>query len=403
MWRRLCAREACRRCKPDDEPLPLVHETARAELQMETVVGIGPVNRSLAWFGRRPENPAMTFPRISSRFFHRAAGLMAFTSALTLAACSSHPLRPDTSSDGSTGRDSGGTAADTNGTPPSDMADATIGTAADLPIGDGPATDSAPTDAGTGDMAPTDGGPPPDSVTPDGIAPVDGGPPTDLGPPPDVGVSCTMPEMAAAWATMDQAPIMVPNRAAALDLAGPNGQGLTLHDAETVNCNGTNLGDAFGNGEEVISWGDNAEVWFEFKTSTEVGDMLTLWPGYVGTVDFHDSNSSHTYQIGLATQIAKDGAPFELNGPWSVSDPVFAGQLDELTRALLATFAPTVTPDPPGTTCLASNKCMVGHFGDVGYAFIPALGFAFWVDNVNAAQPSPSVPSRIDMLVVAPN
>jgi hypothetical protein len=42
--------------------------------------------------------------------------------------------------------------------------------------------------------------------------------------------------------------------------------------------------------------------------------------------------------------------------------------------------------------------CTKGVFGDVGYFYVPSVGFAPWVAKLNAAQPVPRVPTRFDVL-----
>jgi hypothetical protein len=196
---------------------------------------------------------------------------------------------------------------------------------------------------------------------------------------------------------MDTAPITLPNRAANLDLLGTGGQGLTLAQAEAINCNGTDEGDAFADGNRVIAFGENQEVWLEY-TPELTATALTLFVGYIGTLDFQDAAGSHHYQLTIGSQLTRDGAPLTLGGEWSTSDASFVAQADELTRALLATFAPDQPADPPGTTCVQSQKCAIGALGSTGYLFVPQLGFAFWVADITS-QPGRSIPNRIDVFL----
>jgi hypothetical protein len=49
-----------------------------------------------------------------------------------------------------------------------------------------------------------------------------------------------------------------------------------------------------------------------------------------------------------------------------------------------------------GVTCFDTGRCIKGNFGDVAYWWVPAIGWAIWIDNMSAAQPTPSIPTRID-------
>jgi hypothetical protein len=188
-------------------------------------------------------------------------------------------------------------------------------------------------------------------------------------------------------------PIKLPGKAAGLDIRMAGG--LTLSAAERVNCQGDPQGDAFGDCTLVVSWGDNGEVWFDYQPWNGVGLTMTLWAGYLGTLNFKDPGGTHTYQIGILSQILKDGQPFTLATGWSGA--TFDNEVDELYRGLLATFAPQIPLDAAGVTCMSTKKCTSSTFGTIAYIDIPSLGFAFWVDNYTAAQPIPSTPTRIDL------
>ncbi len=207
---------------------------------------------------------------------------------------------------------------------------------------------------------------------------------------------CPGPQKAARWAQMVKEPILPPRQAAGIDLAGGDSwTGITIEQAEQINCQSTNLGDAFGDGSQTNYWGDNGEVWFVYRVSTHKGIWMTLWPGYLGTVTAKSPDDQHTYNIPIQSQIQKDGKAFTLD--WiSNKGADFEQQSDELYRALLHTFAPGLPLDPPGVTCQSTGRCIKGSFGDVAYFYIPAIGWALWIDNQNAPQPTPSIPTRMD-------
>lgn len=130
-------------------------------------------------------------------------------------------------------------------------------------------------------------------------------------------------------------------------------QGLTLAQAETINCQATEYGDAFGDGTDVSYWGDNGEVWFDITPATKLGVMLTLWPGYVGTLSFKSPDQLQSYTIGIYTTIQKNGQPYTLESGWTGA--TFEAEIDELSRGLIATFAPQV-PQARRALCRASAR-----------------------------------------------
>ena len=71
---------------------------------------------------------------------------------------------------------------------------------------------------------------------------------------------CPGPTKKAKWAAMLSAPIVPPRKGANIDMAGSDKwEGLTLDQAEQINCQSTNYDD----GDNY--WGDNGEVTFELQ------------------------------------------------------------------------------------------------------------------------------------------
>ena len=214
---------------------------------------------------------------------------------------------------------------------------------------------------------------------------------------------CDAPTKAKVWANMVNQPVVPPSAAGGIDLSGgPSWQGLTVEQAETPIydhpggkiisglCQGDAQGDQFGDGNQVISWGDSGQLWMHYRVSNRKGSFLVVWPGYLGTIAAKSRDGAHTLTIYVNQQIQYDNAPFNLD--WKA--PKKAGDWrNTIYDALLATFSPGLPLDPD---CSASGRCIQGSFGDVAYFFIPAIGSAIWVANQNAAPPTPSIPNRID-------
>jgi hypothetical protein len=229
---------------------------------------------------------------------------------------------------------------------------------------------------------------------------VDDAPPHEGGGFVDAAGLCTASDRANRLRDMVLGTITLPNHAATLDLLG-DGFGLTLGEAETKLCASKDLGDSFGDGSRTAAFGDSDEMYFVYYPLSGRGRWMNLWPGTIGTLTAKSPDGAHTYTLGIAVQIQKDGSAFTLKSGWSATDATFAGQVDELYRALVHTYAPTVTLPAAGTTCIVDKTCVVGAFGaDIGYVFVKSLGFSFWVDNRAAADPVPSIPTRFDVDLV---
>lgn len=238
--------------------------------------------------------------------------------------------------------------------------------------------------------SPTDASP---DALPDGSpdAPIDGGMAPDVGAP-----ACTTAQRTQRAAHAIAQPLVPLASAGGVNLFTAPMQPLTLLDAETALCPGDDLGDLFGNGSRVMSWGENTELWLDYNLQTTKGRFFVAYSGYLGAMTFHSPESTHTYVAQIFQQLTKDGQLFALD--WHGAG--FGATMDELYRAMLATYAPG-TPQPAvGTLCATTNECRMGSFGDVGYIFFKSLGAAIWVQNINAAQPAASIPFRIDINLV---
>jgi hypothetical protein len=204
---------------------------------------------------------------------------------------------------------------------------------------------------------------------------------------------CPGDKKAKVWAQMVKQPIVPPIKAAGLDISGVNWQGLTIDAAEQTLCQSTNLGDAFGDGDQVDYWGDNGEVWVDYLVSNRKIQFMSLWPGYLGTVDATSRDGKHKFTIPIYSQVQKDGAAYTID--WN-NPAKFSVEVNEIYDACTATFAPGLPKDPD---CTQSGACISGAFGDVAYFGFAPLGIFFWVDNKNAAQPTPSIFTRMDMFL----
>jgi hypothetical protein len=202
---------------------------------------------------------------------------------------------------------------------------------------------------------------------------------------------CPGDQKAKVWANLVKQPIVPPTLGAGLDISGKNWQGLTIDEAEKVDCQSINIGDLFGDGTQTNYWGDNNEVIVDYRVSTRKILFMIFLPGYLGTMEAMSRDKSTKYSVPIYSQILKDGKPMTID--WNQPDK-FSAEINEIYDAMIATFAPGLPPDPD---CVGSGACIVGNFGDVAYFGFSALGTFLWVDNKNAAQPTPSIFTRVDM------
>ncbi|MFO0661992.1 MAG: hypothetical protein U0165_19495 [Polyangiaceae bacterium] len=203
---------------------------------------------------------------------------------------------------------------------------------------------------------------------------------------------CTGEQKAKRWAQMVLEPIRPPRFAAGLDLAGGDTwPGLTIEAAEQINCQSVNEGDQFGDGEQVNQWGDNGEVWVEYRVSNRKIDFMTLFQGYLGTLDATSRDGQDHFKIPIGSRIQKNGIDYTID--WN--DPVkFNNEVNEIYDAVLATYAPGFAKDPD---CIGTGACISGDFGDIAFFGFGPLGAFFWIDNKNAPQPTPSIFTRFDL------
>jgi hypothetical protein len=216
---------------------------------------------------------------------------------------------------------------------------------------------------------------------------------------------CTGDELQKRWSVMVREPVVPPQFGAGLDMAGGESwQGLTITQAEKINCQATSVGDYFGDGNEDVSWGDNEEVVVEYLVNNLKIDEMTLNQGYLGAIGCTgmeptppDSPSQptgipctplqtspmskfgqHTYVIPINSQISKDGQPFSLDwvGAGGFNTDTSPGEgiieeIDQLASAIFSTYFPGL---PLIDNCDEAGFCIVNHFGEVPYVFIAPTG-----------------------------
>lgn len=222
---------------------------------------------------------------------------------------------------------------------------------------------------------------------------------------------CDAPTKKARWEHAFLQPIQPPKIGGGINMAGmvdSNGQptadvskgvkdswsGVTVADAEAINCQSYNYDD----GDNY--WGDNAEIFFSYYTSTRKLYYMGFDPGYQGAIEFHSRDNQHQYKMSVYAQIQKDNQAMLIDWNGNSQAPcTVAGAnglcpwASEIGDALFATFAPGL---PAESDCRKTGHCIIGNFGDQAYFFIPALGFAFRVQSYTAAQPTPSTVSYFD-------
>jgi hypothetical protein len=232
-------------------------------------------------------------------------------------------------------------------------------------------------------------------------------------PAPDAAAAqCSIAERAQRGAVMVAAPIVPAIGAGGLDLRGPHGTGLTFPEAEQTLCTSlTPLDIDSGWWKQglpdgsVAMWGDNGENGQVVYVARPVDGgasarFLSMGRGYTGAVDFASPNHTHTYRAQIGAPVTRDGQLFPLD--WRGPGPSWPA-MDELYRALMATFAPGVPPESSTIQCTDIDsthpkyRCVTGSFGVTAYMYFPEIGFAIWFPDNTAPQPAASTPDRIDV------
>ena len=120
---------------------------------------------------------------------------------------------------------------------------------------------------------------------------------------------CDAPTKKAKWGLAFSKPISPPFGGAGIQMNGQNGEtdihnnpvpktadswvGLTVEQAEQINCQSANGGDYFGDGNQVNYWGDNGEVIFEYRVSNRKIVYMGFNPGYTGKIAFKSCDGMH--------------------------------------------------------------------------------------------------------------
>ena len=186
--------------------------------------------------------------------------------------------------------------------------------------------------------------------------------------------ACTAADVNARWSAMDQAPILPPNHYANLNLLGASGSGITLEEAQSINCTGTLLpADATG-GPSVV-WGTASEVRMFYDEHSHVALQLLLQNGYAMPVTLSSRDGAHTYVLKLGSPITKDGAPFGIDWTSTMTALPAATELDDAARA---TFAPHAATD---TGCFDATpaNCLVIADDGAGHSYLGFRAANFYV------------------------
>ncbi len=175
-----------------------------------------------------------------------------------------------------------------------------------------------------------------------------------------------------------------------------NWKGMTVEQAELVNCQSETLGDQFGDGSQVNSWGDNAEVWIKYNVANHNKlEWISVFKGYDGLLNFTSRDGKDKFSIHLGDQITKNGKKYQLD--WN--DPTkFAVEATEIADGLFATYAKEMpAEDIAAGSCVAAGRCTMTKFPDVAALRIWPLGMHMWITGPDAPQPTPSKFDRIDL------
>ncbi len=207
---------------------------------------------------------------------------------------------------------------------------------------------------------------------------------------------CDVNKKHAVWAEMVKNPIHPPSVGGGLDIAGgPKGDGvpdpmsnlaneswtgLTLDQAEKINCQSTFAYDEYGDGSVYDSyWGDNGEVQVSYRVSNRQILNVILAQGYLGTLDVTSppdmAGKKHNYSVGVGVPISLDKMPLALD--WNDATG-FNAKVNALYNAVTATYSP-FQPEPD---CFATGHCISKKLTDVyAYIWFTTVGFTMIFQN----------------------
>jgi hypothetical protein len=218
---------------------------------------------------------------------------------------------------------------------------------------------------------------------------------------------CDAQKKHGVWADMVKKPIHPPSVGGGLDIAGgpagdgvpdPNNDlskeawtGLTLDQAEKINCQSTFQYDVYGDGQVYNAyWGDNAEVSVNYLVSTRQILTVVMDQGYVGTMEVDTSDKSHHFSIPVGSQISKDKAPLALD--WT--DP---NKFHEAVNEMYGAVAATYSSFQPETDCFATGHCISNQLNDTyAYIWFTTVGFTMIMQNPKMSTALGATPIEID-------
>jgi hypothetical protein len=146
-------------------------------------------------------------------------------------------------------------------------------------------------------------------------------------------------------------PIQPPRHYASLNLAGGSGVGITLEEAEQINC----LGAPYppdDSGVSGINWGGDGGVDFYYGATNHILHQIGIGSLYTGTMTFKSRDLANTYVVAIGS-IKKNGQPFVID--WNGID-MGDTSVTELADAVVATFSPQSSST---TDCQADGSCLI--------------------------------------------
>jgi hypothetical protein len=223
---------------------------------------------------------------------------------------------------------------------------------------------------------------------------------------------CSAAQKQQRWAAMLDAPIEPPRRYAGLDMAKNDlWEGLTIEDAEQINCQSTNMQPVDpGSGQSY--WGDNQEVQFEYDLGTHIVNGMFLGLGYTGKMAFKGRACPPNTSAALAAKAcphANDAYEIHIGVPGILKNAAGSGwqtflihwddqtqsdlDITELYDAAIATFSPETRQD---ANCNQSGACLVlsdDGSGNAIFGFRPLA--VYFTSYAHTPQPVISTPYQL--------
>ena len=208
------------------------------------------------------------------------------------------------------------------------------------------------------------------------------------------GTPCVTP---AAATSEDITP---PWKMMGLDLHGASGTGITLQEAQAINCAGTPLMSSGPDpGTLAVAWGgmQQSQFFYDAVGTTKRLEQIVMTTGYTGKVTWKSPDGTHTYVAQIGSAITKDGQNFTID--WTAPQATLDAEITELYNGMAATFGGGTIPQDLDCRTVtnipfANADCLISPNDGTGQAYFGMRSLRFYMVFPNVVtMPTTSTPN----------